>query len=209
MAETGSNDAMDTVNTASSSAPATDSSSSSSSAPSVHKSKRFRKEKPWDNENIDHWKIEPVSAEDNLGAPLEESSFATLFPKYREKYLREVWPLVTKTLKAYGIACELDLVEGSMTVKTSRKTWDPSIILKARDLIKLLSRSIPVQQAIKILEDGMYCDIIKIKNSIRNKERFVKRRNRLIGPNGATLKAIELVTNCYVLVQGNTVCDSI
>ncbi|XP_071531324.1 KRR1 small subunit processome component homolog isoform X1 [Panulirus ornatus] len=74
---------------------------------------------------------------------LEESSFSVLFPKYREKYLRECWPLLEKNMT--------------------------------------------------------------IQSMIRNRDRFIKRRQRLVGANGTTLKALELLTECYVLIQGGTV----
>ncbi|PWZ30696.1 KRR1 small subunit processome component [Zea mays] len=164
------------------------------------------KPKPWDEDpNIDRWKIDKFDPAWNEGGMLEVSSFSTLFPQYREKYLQEAWPVVKGALKEYGISCELNLVEGSMTVSTTRKTRDPFAIIKARELIKLLSRSVPAPQAIKILDDEMNCDIIKIGGLVRNKERFVKRRERLLGPNLSTLKAIEILTGCYILVQGNTV----
>ena len=173
--------------------------------PPKKKQRNYRRDKPWDNPDIDHWKLEEWKDEYSPGAFVEESSFATLFPKYREKYIREAWPIVTRALGKCGVACELNLIEGSMTVRTTRKTSDPYIILKARDLIKLLARSIPVAQALKILDDGMHSDVIKIGGLVRNRDRFVRRRQRLVGPDGQTLKALELLTECYVLVQGNTV----
>lgn len=64
---------------------------------------KYRKDKPWDTEDIDHWKVDEFRTEEVSGSFLEESSFATLFPKYREKYLREVWSVVTKALEVWEI----------------------------------------------------------------------------------------------------------
>lgn len=153
----------------------------------------------------DYWKLHPFTREDNPTGVVEESSFATLFPKYREQYLRTNWGLVTRALKAVGVICELDLREGSMTVRTTSRTYDPYAIIKARDVIKMLSRGVPAPQAVRALEDDVFCEVIKISGLVRNRDKFVRRRERLVGPDGATLKAIEMLTGCYVLVQGKTV----
>jgi hypothetical protein len=74
------------------------------------------KPKPWDTPDIDHWKLERFDPSWNEGGMLEESSFSTLFPQYREKYLRETWPVVTRALKEHGISCELNLVSSVLSL---------------------------------------------------------------------------------------------
>lgn len=151
------------------------------------------------------WKDKPFTKEDNPKGLSRESSFSVMFPKYREKYLAESWALVKQCLGEYGIIPELDRIKGTLTVRTTRETYDPYMIIKARDLINLLARNVDLEQARRVLGDDVACDIIKIGNTVSKQERFIKRRRRLLGPGGTTLKAMECLTDCYVAVQGTTV----
>ncbi|POW19473.1 hypothetical protein PSHT_04599, partial [Puccinia striiformis] len=123
--------------------------------------------------------IEPFSESDKekIKPTTEESSFATLFPKYCEIYSH-----LTKVLDQHGVACVLNLVK------------DPYRILKARDLIKLLARSVPIIQAVKIPDNDVASDVIKIGNIIQNKE-----------PEPSHIIVIELLMDHYLLVQGKTI----
>ena len=61
-------------------------------APAQQESKRKKKDKPWEDDSVDHWKVEAYTQDDAKHTLQEESAFAVLFPQYREKYLREAWP---------------------------------------------------------------------------------------------------------------------
>jgi ribosomal RNA assembly protein len=90
--------------------------------------------------------------------------FAILFPRYGEKCLREVWSAVTRVFETpvrlvistsrysyngmQGIACAFDLLNGSMSACTTRKTFYLYILLKSRNMIKLLARGVAINQAV-------------------------------------------------------------
>ncbi|KAM5584881.1 hypothetical protein ABKV19_004311 [Rosa sericea] len=154
----------------------------------------------------------------NFGPSLEEDGiilpvtcFSTFFKKNEEIYLQNAWPTVKSALEDYGISCALNLVEGSMTVSTTTKTTDPDIIEKAKELIELLSLSVPAYEAIRILDAKMKCDFIEIgtkrgglcvKYGI-NMEQFCERWERFLGPKNTGLKTIQHLTGCSVFFHGN------
>eukprot|EP01084_Bolivina_argentea_P287129 492651_1 len=158
--------------------------------------------------NSKMWKHMEVTTSNPLSAPVRSSSFATRYPEHRESYIRMSFKKMKNFLHKHGIIIEAKYSECSLIVSTTSRTWDPYSIIKSRDMIRLISRYVPFEHALKVMTDNVFSDIIEIgkTNVARNQVRFIKRRSRLIGPNGVTLKAIELLTKCYILVYGRTVC---
>ena len=152
------------------------------------------------------WKQVSVS-EKNPITPIMQSSFATRFPEQREPYIRANFGKLKSLLSKHGIAATVDFRQCTLSVSTTPKTWDAYCIVKARAVIRRLARYVPLEQAGKVLCDGVYSDIVELgkTSAARNQVRFIRRRARLIGPNGVTLRAIELLCKCYVLVYGRTV----
>jgi len=88
------------------------------------------------------------------------------------------------SLQPFHLVVDLDLIKGKVTVSTTRQTFDPFVVLKARDMLKLIARSVPFEQAVKVIRDEIFCEIVKCDSFCKNKVKFLKRRERLIGPNG-------------------------
>lgn len=136
----------------------------------------------------------------------EKLTFMTKVPNRLKISLKEAWPNLRAKLLDIGIEAELDLIQKIMKIESTPEMETINSMVKAKDLLRLLSRGFPAENALLILQRGFECDFIKIGGQIASKEEFHRRRERLIGPQGSTLKAIELLTGTYLLVYGNTVC---
>ncbi|KAI5180892.1 ribosomal RNA assembly protein [Nematocida sp. AWRm80] len=143
--------------------------------------------------------------EKGMKAFLEESTFEIMFPRHREKYIQETEEYLKKAISQKKLSLKIDYTELVLTLSTTTHTRDPYAIIQGRDMLKLVSRGVPLDKAIRVFEEGISSDIIQINQYTRNKTIFVKRRERLIGPNGNTLKSLELLTDTFILPYGNTV----
>lgn len=142
----------------------------------------------------------------NTGNPLVCSSkISILFPKYREKFFKETWEILKRIIRPFGITSRINFQTGLIEVKTTPRLLDPYNFIKGRDFFKLLARGVPVDQAAKIFKEEVFCEIINISSLTSNKIKFLKKRRRLIGNKGVTIRSIEFLTKCYLLIQGNTV----
>ena len=104
------------------------------------------------------------------------------------------------------VKLEID-TEGSVTLVLSEKAKDPSLLLKAKDVVTAIGRGFPPETAFRLIrnEDDIF-DMIDLRVIFGRSESDIKRiKGRIIGAEGKTRKLIEELTEADVVVYGHTV----
>jgi ribosomal RNA assembly protein len=97
--------------------------------------------------------------------------------------------------------------EGSVTIVLSEKASDPSLLLKAKDVVTAIGRGFSPEVAFRLIrnEDDIF-DLIDLRLIFGRSESDIKRiKGRIIGADGKTRKLIEELTEADVVVYGHTV----
>ncbi|ELA42474.1 uncharacterized protein VICG_00573 [Vittaforma corneae ATCC 50505] len=135
---------------------------------------------------------------------LEVSVFEVLFPKHRAQYLKGVESYAIKACEVKKVHFEVDYDKFTMRVSTTDRTRDPYIIIKAYEMIQLLGRGVTLENAVKVLEDGIASEVLQARMLCSTEKIFERRRQRLSNPK--ILQSIELITKTHVLISNKTVC---
>ncbi|MGA3289461.1 MAG: KH domain-containing protein [Candidatus Bathyarchaeia archaeon] len=97
--------------------------------------------------------------------------------------------------------------EGSITLTLSEKATDPSLLLKAKDVVTAIGRGFTPEVTFRLIrnEDEIF-DLIDLRVIFGRSESDIKRiKGRIIGAEGKTRKLIEELSEADVVVYGHTV----
>ena len=114
----------------------------------------------------------------------------------------------TKRELENSLQCKLDVDSdtGEVIIIPNEDLNDPVLMLKSGEVIKAIGRGFTPVQALKLLNDDFYLEIIPLRQLAGTSANAIRRiRSRLIGTGGKTRKTIEEYTKVSMVILGNTV----
>jgi ribosomal RNA assembly protein len=83
---------------------------------------------------------------------------------------------------------------------------DPTMILRARDVVVAIARGFSPDRALSLVDDDIVLDIIDLRDTFGRNERDIARlKGRVIGRDGKIRRLIEEMTDAKVSVYGHTI----
>ncbi len=114
----------------------------------------------------------------------------------------------TKKELERSLQCKIDVDSdsGEVIIMPNEDLVDPVLMLKSGEVIKAIGRGFTPAQALKLLNDDFYLEIIPLRQLGGTSANAIRRlRSRLIGTGGKTRKTIEEYTKVSMVILGNTV----
>jgi ribosomal RNA assembly protein len=109
--------------------------------------------------------------------------------------------------KMLSVRLQVEGDTGGVTIMLSETAEDPSVLLRAKDVVTAIGRGFSPERAFKLIEDEeAVLDIIDLRTIFGKSESDITRvKGRIIGMDGKTRRIIEELTDTYVSVYGHTV----
>lgn len=157
---------------------------------------------------LEHDEIEEVNfaKEDFQNAFLEKSRFKMVFSSQQIEKIKKEEKNIKKVLKEYNLKMKVDYDDRSINIRTTGKTRDPYAIIDGKHLISLITRGVDLIHAKEIFDPNNTHLILNLQQFVKDKKVMVNRRDRLIGPKGDTLKALRMISDCFIQVEKKSVC---
>jgi ribosomal RNA assembly protein len=108
--------------------------------------------------------------------------------------------------KKLNVKLDIDK-EGSVSIILTEKASDPSMLLKAKDVVTAIGRGFSPETAFRLIrnEDEIF-DMVDLRLVFGRSESDMKRiKGRIIGTEGKTRRLIEELSEADVVVYGHTV----
>ncbi len=105
------------------------------------------------------------------------------------------------------VKLEIDSEDGGVTIILDAAQDDPSMLLRAKDLITAIGRGFAPEVAFRLIrnEDDIF-DMVDLRLVFGRSEADIRRiKSRIIGSEGKTRRLIEELTEANVVVYGHTV----
>lgn len=106
-----------------------------------------------------------------------------------------------------SVELQVESDAGGVTIALAEGADDPSVLLRAKDVVTAIGRGFSPEQAFRLIRDEeAFLDIIDLRTVFGRSESDLRRvKGRIIGVNGKTRRIIEELTDANVAVYGHTV----
>jgi len=109
--------------------------------------------------------------------------------------------------KKFSVSLQVDSEAGDVTITQDATEQDPTVLLRAREVVTAIGRGFSPERAFRLFEDeDIFLEVIDLREIVGRSLSDIKRlEGRVIGKAGKTRKIIEELTETYVSVYGYTI----